>query len=129
MLYIQFKEKYPEIKIGFSKFCSLRPKWCIGAGATGTQSACACTHHQNAILLVAALKWDVTYKDLMSKLVCDISSNECMVHRCENCPGTDALNNYLDGELIEMDEDEDFYFSQWQSTDRPMLVTAYYMHG
>ena len=27
--YVAFKEKYPDVKISLSKFCSLRPKWCI----------------------------------------------------------------------------------------------------
>ena len=32
-LYSTFKSKHPNVKIGFSKFCSLRPKWCILTGA------------------------------------------------------------------------------------------------
>ena len=94
-LYILFKQTYKDNKIGFSKFCTLRPKWCVSVGATGTHSVCVCTHHQNAILLVNAIKWDVTYKDLMGKLVCDISSNECMVHHCEKCPSTEGLRNNI----------------------------------
>ena len=35
-LYEAFKSTYPLLKVGFSKFCSLRPKWCVLAGATGT---------------------------------------------------------------------------------------------
>ena len=31
-LYSLFKEQNPLIKIGFSKFCELRPKWCVSAG-------------------------------------------------------------------------------------------------
>ena len=31
-LYSAFKKHYPNINIGFSKFCSLRPKWCILVG-------------------------------------------------------------------------------------------------
>ena len=103
--------------------CTLRPKWCASVGATGTHSVCVCTHHQNAILLVSAIKWKITYKDLMCKLVCDISNNECMVHRCENCPGTNALKIFLDDELKEMDLEEEFYFNQWQTTDRATLIT------
>ena len=52
-----FKEKHPLVKIGFSKFCSLRPKWCVIAGSSGTHSVCVCTIHQNTILLVDALRW------------------------------------------------------------------------
>ena len=39
-LYSEFKNTNPNIKIGFSKFCELRPKWCILAGGTGTHTVC-----------------------------------------------------------------------------------------
>ena len=37
-----FKEKHPDTKIRFSKFCSLRPKWCIIAGQPGTHVCVVC---------------------------------------------------------------------------------------
>ena len=39
-LYQAFKEEHPSIKIGFSTFCKLHPKWYIIAGASGTPSVC-----------------------------------------------------------------------------------------
>ena len=54
---------------------------------------CVCTTHQNTILLIDALNWEVTYKDLVSKVVLDPSNRECMIHCCTNCPGTKALCN------------------------------------
>ena len=46
-LYIEFKKQNEDIKIDFSKFCTLRPKWCISAGACGTPfSACAQLQHE-----------------------------------------------------------------------------------
>ena len=122
-LYSEFKEKNPNAKIGFSKFCSLRPKWCIIAGSTGTHSVCVCAYHQNAILLLSAIKWELTYKDLISKIVCDPLSNECMIHRCVQCPGTDALKAFLDDALKDMDLEEEFHFNQWESVDRTTLIT------
>ena len=59
----------------------------------------------------------------MSKLVCDTSNNECMVHRCAKCPGYVNLKAFLDEELIEIDEEEEIQFNQWQSTDRSQLIT------
>ena len=35
-LFVAFKERNPDIKIGFSKFCILCPKWCVIAGSSGT---------------------------------------------------------------------------------------------
>ena len=122
-LYLAFKEEYPHIKVGFSKFCNLRPKWCLIAGSSGTHSVCVCTEHQNAVLLVDAFKWDYTYKDLINIIVCDSSNKECMIHRCKDCPGSEALQKFLDSELEETDPDEEFHFSQWQTTDRATLIT------
>ena len=47
-LYFEFCEKHPFTKIGFSKFCTLRPKWCLTAGSSGTHAVCVCSQHQNS---------------------------------------------------------------------------------
>ena len=44
-LYTAFKEKHPNVNIGFSKFFAFRPKW----------SVCVCSAHQNVVLLVDAM--------------------------------------------------------------------------
>ena len=58
-MYAAFKEKYCNVKLGFSKFCKFRPKWCVLAGFSGTHSVCVCSIHQNAILLVNAINRDI----------------------------------------------------------------------
>ena len=71
-LYVLFKEQNPVLNIGFSKFCSLRPKWCVTVGSTDTQPVCVLyTIHQNAKVLVNATKTGHTNKQLMemTKLV------------------------------------------------------------
>ena len=64
-LYIAFKEKHPNVNIGFPKFCALKLKWCVLAGPKMTHSVCICSAHQNIVLLVDAMDWDLTYKDLI----------------------------------------------------------------
>ena len=109
---VTFKERNQGgVKIGFSKFCTLLPKWCVIAGSSGTHSVCVCTTHQDA------LNWEVTYKDLINKVVCDPSNRECMMHRCTNCPGINALHKFLEEELSDIDPDFQFLYSQWQNTD------------
>ena len=61
-LYSIFKSKHPLLEIGFSKFCSLRPKWCVLPGSSGTHSVCACTHHQNMKLILTPL--GVSHREL-----------------------------------------------------------------
>ena len=60
----------------------------------------------------------------MKIIVCDIENMECMVHRCENCPCSDALHTYLQKKFKEYDVDDDITFSQWESTDRTALRTC-----
>ena len=119
-LFVAFKERNPDVKIGFSNFCTLHPKWCVIAGSSGTHSVCVCTTHQNIILLVDALNCEVTYKDLVNKVVYDPSNRECMMHRCTNCPGRNAL---LEEELSDIDPNFQFHYSQRQTTDRASPVT------
>ena len=117
-------KKNPGVKIGFSKFCTFRPKWSVIAGSPGTHLVCVCTTDQNTILLVDTLNWEVTYKDLVNKVVCDPSNRECIMHRCINCPGMNALHKFLEEQLSDIDPDFKFHYSQWQTTDRASLVTV-----
>lgn len=55
-LYSSFKEKYPEIKVGFFKFAELRPPHGVLAGANGTHSVCVCMIHQNIKLMIDGAK-------------------------------------------------------------------------
>ena len=121
-LYSAFKERYPDAKVGFSKFCSLRPRWYISVGSSGTHSVCVCTSHQNAQLLVHAANIDKDYHDLMAMVVCDLNTKMCMIHRYENCPGDSSLREYLDGTFAGSEEEE-ISFQEWQGTDRAMLCT------
>ena len=51
-----FKDKYPDAKIGFSKFADLWPKQCVLAGSAGTHFVCVCTIHQNIKLMMIGAK-------------------------------------------------------------------------
>ncbi len=53
-LYAAYKEKFPNHKVGRSKFIELRPKWCVTVSSSGSHSVCVCTHHQNTKLMVDA---------------------------------------------------------------------------
>ena len=95
-LFVAFKKRNPDVKIGFSKFCTLCPKSCVIAGSSGTRSVCVCTTHQNIILLVGTLNWEVTGKDLVNKVVRDSSNHECM----------------MEEEVSDIDPDFQFHYSQ-----------------
>ena len=75
-------------------------------------------------MLGDALNWKVTYRDFVNKVVCDQSNCECMMHRCTNCPGANALCKFLEEDLSDVDSDFQFHYSQRQTTDRASLVTV-----
>jgi hypothetical protein len=71
-LYTAFKAEYPQMKIGISKFCQLRPKWCVTVGQPGTHSVCVCCIHQNPLLLLDAMNLNKSkLKELTDMLVRD----------------------------------------------------------
>ena len=121
-LYSALGGKYPNIKIRFSKFCTLRPKWCVLAGSSGTHSVCVCSNHENAVLLVDAIDWEYTYKDLIKKVVCDPDNKICMMHHCESCPERAALKKFLNDELSHLDTDSEFHYCQWETADCAALA-------
>ncbi|KAK2721504.1 hypothetical protein QYM36_003703 [Artemia franciscana] len=122
-LYSCFKWECPDLKIGFSKFCSIRPKWCVLAGSAGTHTVCVCSIHQNVKLLLDAVKIEESYKDLIKMLVCNVENSECMLRHCDNCPSDDALIEYLTAKLSEdYDLEEEIIISQWVNTDRTEMV-------
>ena len=123
-MYAAFKEKHPNVKLGFSKFCTFWPNWCVLAGSSGGHSVCICSIHQNAILLADAINWDITYKDLISKIVCDSTRKECMMHQCESCPGRARLKQFLDEQLSDVDSESEFHYNQWDTTDWVSLTTV-----
>ena len=56
----------------------------------------------------------------METIVCDCKSKICMVHRCDKCPETNPLRQYLETLLEELDQ---ITFQLWQTTNRSKMVT------
>ena len=52
----------------------------------------------------------------------NVKNMECMLHRCENCPGFQKLQSYVEQELERYDID-DVTYSQWDSIDRTSLCS------
>ena len=138
-LYIEFKKRNPLVKVGISRFCCYRPKWCINVNTTGTHSVCVCTYHQNVTLLLNVVNLSKSCHELIELIVCSRYEKDCMVHRCDNCPGTAPLISFLEKELVknkhdgdeeiddgdvesEDDSEVEIKFSQWARTDRMELI-------
>ena len=114
-IFIEFKKQYPIVKIGFSKFCKLRPKWAKTVNHSGMYSVCVCQYHQNVKLLVSIIPLKLYYREVFSKIVCSIDSRKCMFHLCFKCPGRKKLNDFLVECFSTNDIDlDDIFFSKAQ---------------
>ena len=111
-LHVEFTTRYCR-KIGLSKFCELRPKWCIPiGGASGPHAVCVCELHQNVNLLVSQIPEVTDYKTKLSKVICDTAHCACILHGCDNCPGSSALKEYHTG-IFDEHETDNITFKQW----------------
>ena len=86
-LFVEFKLEHPQFKIRLSIFAQLKPKWCIYAAQKGTHAVSICTIHLDVKLMLSAVKLEKNYHELIEKIVCSRELRECMVHRCNRCPG------------------------------------------
>jgi hypothetical protein len=115
-----FKEQFPSIKIGFSKFASLKPKECVSTSSCyGTHSVCVCMYHQNVKLLFEPLKklnsFDAnieTYKNLQAIGLCNGPLESCFLNECDHCPVHQALVDYLYLKFRDI-ICEEYRFKQW----------------
>ena len=69
------------------------------------------------------MDWDLTYKDLIKKIVCNTDSNKCIMHQCESCPGTATLKEFLDQKLNKHEGDGKLNYCQQDTTDQTILAT------
>ena len=131
-VYQQFKEKYPMVKVGFSKFAELRPRNCVLAGTSGTHAVCVRTIHQNVKLMMVGGKIpelsandDVPLQDYnhcLAKIICNPLHPDCYFQFCSSCPGTSGLQEHL-YELMDISMIDSVQYKQWISTDRSRFVT------
>ncbi|XP_044597473.1 uncharacterized protein LOC123274038 [Cotesia glomerata] len=129
-LHKTFKSRYPEIKIGFSSFASLRPKYCILAGGCGTHTVCVCSIHQNIKLMILGGNFSrltegtdlslESYNDCLSSIVCQEPSAKCFLNNCSQCPGVEKVKGHLLN-LMEDNEIDEINYKQWVSTPRVTL--------
>lgn len=139
-LYQRFKDEYPNIKVGLTKFFTLRPKQCILAGDSGTHMVCVCTYHQNVKLMLnggdianltagSAMQLS-SYKDCLRQMMCPNPTLTCHLmttktppnERCNSCPGLSAIREHL---KIQFDNNQvtEVQFEKWDGTDRYTIST------
>jgi len=123
----QFKQTFPNNKVGFSKFSELRPKECVLAGGSGTHTVCVCTIHQNLKLMFQGSKLETvcenySYRNCLSEIQCNPPRIQCFLSNCEECPRVETLKLRLEEHFNEKMIDR-IEFKQWTTTDRAILET------
>ena len=97
-LFHLFKEEYPNIKTGRSKFSELRPPDVLLSSAMPTR-ACVCRYHENFMLFLDELrKLNKTNprnsKEFVQSLVCNPESELCWKNLCNKCKDSSLLHQY-----------------------------------
>lgn len=114
--YALFKQAHIGLKIGFSKFASLRPGECVLAlSNVGTHSVCVCVYHQNVKLIFESMKKVFgidSYRDLFRKMMCDEPKDNCNLGKCTQCPGVEEMERHL-GEILVANEINEVPYKQW----------------
>ena len=62
----------------------MQRKWWELARSTETYSVYVCNMHQNVVLLVETIEWDVAYKDVINKVVWGSANKGCAMNRYES---------------------------------------------
>ncbi len=131
--HIQFKEKFPTDKIGFSKFAELRPKECTLPNGKGTHNVCVCTIHQNFKLALensGVLKdnplelEDPSYLSYLTIMLCKEKTSACWLMECKDCKESEVLTYMFREKLESYFEEkclENVIIHQWVNTDRSNL--------
>ena len=58
------KSKYPPRQIGFSKFCSLHPKWCVCSSWFIWNTFCLCVHSSPKHEINSCTTWCITHRTM-----------------------------------------------------------------
>ena len=80
-----FKEEYPDIKVGFSKFCSLRPVNVLLMKKTSFDQ-CKCAKHENFMFILKGLGSE--YSNIFwDEILCESGNlgGKCWLNKCDEC--------------------------------------------
>ena len=135
--YLKFKDE-SNLKLGFSKFASLRPKNVYLPGGSRTHSVCVCTIHQNVKLMLEGsnisnatafqklggedFNGRIEYNHLLSILACNPGTPRCYLGECDTCGKTGHLKQML-LDIFEENDVEEVTYKSWVMVDRTSLET------
>lgn len=108
--YNKFKEEYPSLKVGLTKFCEWRPAH-VKLFDQIPHQVCVCSYHENVRLLLVAFKEHTTLNnDFAEQVTCDPSAKVCMSGKCSKC--ANAIDKYAP-----LNNSNPVHYQQWQRVD------------
>ena len=115
--YALFKSEF-DVKIGLSKFCSLRPE-IVKLQTDIPLNVCVCRYHANIDFIVDSIfklhhTFPKCYKELLNICCCDINNEQCMMGDCEKCANKVCIE-FIET-LVEFSDANATWF-QWQQTE------------
>lgn len=109
-----FKKAHPAIKIGHSKFYSLRPKW---VKMHPSHEVCICIYCNNMELCCTALSnflsQTVNMNDLFQLCLCPVPSDACWLQECQECQGSEGISV----ESLNLDDcdSQEIHYAMWEN--------------
>ncbi|CAN7952225.1 unnamed protein product, partial [Ixodes pacificus] len=112
--YALLMKAHPDIKLGLTKFYTLRPKW---VKIAPYRDQCVCAHCANFELLLASINntssINFNKKDITAVCMCANSSEACMLQECKKCPGAKILS----ARTLHLDPEEEIEIATWELGD------------
>lgn len=111
--YSKLSEQHPDVKIGLSKFCELRPQN-VKLFDHIPHHVCVCSYHENVRLLLLALKEHtslaVEFRAFINQVTCDSSPKKCMSSECDDCKN--LIDDFTPTSAATVS------YQQWQNNDK-----------
>lgn len=104
-------------KVGFSKFCSMRPAQVILTAQRG-QEVCMCEYHENVEMCLEGISKVVpsvtkNAREVLEETVCSMTDEKCIDRQCDEC-GVSKLDHHFD----EIDDDTEVEYRKWVKTEK-----------
>ena len=73
--------------------------------------------------MLSAVNPTLRYQVLLEMCVCDVTRKDCMLNKCEDCPGFENVVDFLRNEICKKwSADDTISFKQWEKVDRSELM-------
>ena len=116
-LYKSFSGDNPDIKMHFSTFMKLRPKWCKWPGRYGHHNTCTCVIHENFMSRLRAVQYKGRISEFIQRYLCPNPQPDCFLGQCQTCPTLTRMSE------IPI-QTEEVVYDLWRHTDRANYVTV-----